>query len=454
MLFRTKPARILAKRILTSVLPSYYRTLADIRRTERMDRDSIRHLQFQQLRRTLIHAYNKVPYYRDCFQRENLNPNDFCELSDIQNYPFLDRAILRGSMDILITSRIVKKLWPLVYTGGTTGAPLGLYRSFSDYGRERAFLEYSYRTMGMDPFAKKVYMRGSVGDARGQYHRKSVYCRTLYISSNNMDDSQLDLYMSLIRDYQPVLLYALPSVATVLAEYMDLNHVAPIESIKYAFLPSENIYDFQKELIERVFQCTIGTHYGHSEHTVFAVRCPESSLYHVLPQYGYVELIDEDGRPVSEEGEWGEIVGTSFTNRLCPLIRYRTGDFAMYTKERCRCGRNYPMWRKIRGRQQSVAIAKSGGRVSIGPELLCTLHDKSYGEIKQFQIKQVGKGELEIHITPRHQEGFTRARDYFIRFFDEQFPGMFNIKVIARETTLELKSSEKHLYFIQCINDD
>jgi phenylacetate-CoA ligase len=451
MLLRTKPAKFLAKRLATGVLPSYYWTLVDLRRTEAMTEDSLERLQLQRLKRTLIHAYNDVPYYRKCFTERGLHPDKLCQLADMQNYPLLDKQTLRDSLDSLVTSRIVRKLWPPVYTGGTTGTPLRLYRSISDYGRERAFLEYAYRMVGIDPFARTVYLRGPVDDARGRYHRASVLCRTLYLSSNNMEDDKLALYIRLMREYQPVVLYTLPSVATVLAEYMDCNHVAPIESIRHAFLPSENLYEFQTRLIERVFHCTIGTHYGHSEHTVFAACCPESPLYHVLPQYGYAELIDEDGRRMTKEGQWGEIVGTSFTNWICPLIRYRTGDFAVYTRERCRCGRNYPMWKTIRGREQSVAIAKNGGRVSVGPELLCTLHDKSYGEVRQFQIRQVKKGELEIHITPHRRDGFPKARDYFIRIFNEQFPGMFDVRVIARETAREGKNPEKHLYFVQGI---
>jgi len=263
----------------------------------------------------------------------------------------------------------------------------------------------------------------------------------------------LELYIRLMRDYKPVLLYALPSAATVLAEYMDRNNICGIDSTKHAFLPSENIYDFQKERIEKVFKCSIGTHYGHSEHAVFATRCTESSLYHVLPQYGYAELIDEDGKTVTEEGKLGEIVGTSFTNFVCPLIRYRTGDFAVYTNERCPCGRNYPMWKMIQGREQSIAIAKNGGKISVGPELLCTLHDKSYGDIRQFQIVQTTKGKLEIHVTPIEEQGFSKAKDYFVRFFDEHFPGMFDIEIVLRETGEDLKSPEKHLYFVQRIAD-
>lgn len=193
--------------------------------------------------------------------------------------------------------------------------------------------------------------------------------------------------------------------------------------------------------------------YGHSEHAVFATRCKESSFYHALPQYGYTELIDEDGNPVTSEGKIGEIVGTSFTNTVSPLIRYRTGDYAVYTNKKCLCGRNYDSWEKIQGREQHQAIPKNGRHISVGPELLCTLHDKSYGKIKQFQIEQKKPGELIIYISTHYKKDFENAKVYFNKFFNEQFPGMFDINVVHRSDSKTLKSTEKHLYFIQHVKN-
>jgi hypothetical protein len=60
----------------------------------------------------------------------------------------------------------------------------------------------------------------------------------------------------------------------------------------------------------------------------------------------------------------------------------------IYAREKCPCGRNYPMWKEIRGREQSMAVAQNRSRASVGSELLCTLHDKAYGKIKQSHIRQ------------------------------------------------------------------
>lgn len=307
----------------------------------------------------------------------------------------------------------------------------------------------AFRQKGVDPAARKVYIRGKVDDAHGVYHAVGNLGNTLYLSSNNLDEENLKRYVELMRDFRPVLLYTLPSVAAILAEYMERNQLPPLESIRYAFLPSENLYEFQKRCIQRVFRCTIGAVYGQSEGVVLATRCTSGPYYHVFPQYGYTELLDEHGEPVTEEGGRGEIVGTSFANSVSPLIRYRTGDYAVYTRERCPCGRHYPMWRDVQGREQSVAVAQNRGRVSVGPELLCTLHEQAYGKIKQFQIRQEKIGQLEILVTTLHEGDLGEVTRFFERFFDSHFPGMFRIRVTGNRDPACLTPGDKHVYFVQ-----
>lgn len=410
MKFKKKSTKFLVKRFITSLSYSYYMTARHIKKTEFLSVQELLSLQLKQLKKVLIHAYKKVPYYREKFKNAGLDPYSFSSLNDLQAYPFLNKQIYRDNVDAMVTGNLIKKFWPTVYTGGTTGAPLELYRSFSDYGRERAYMEYAYRMIGMDPASKQVFIRGQVDDANGIYHTISDFGNTLYLSSNNMNDENLKLYVDLIQDFKPVLLYALPSAAVVLAEYIDRKNIQSINTIKHAFLPSENMYDFQKKLVQRVFNCSIGSMYGHTEHTVFACQCTKSPFFHVLPQYGYTELLDDQNNVITTSGKLGEIVSTGFTNYVSPLIRYRTGDFAVYTDEKCSCGRNYKSWVKVQGREQCVAITKNHGRVSVGPELLCTLHDKSYGRIKQFQIIQKEAGKLELLVKTQDQKDFTMQR--------------------------------------------
>jgi hypothetical protein len=61
----------------------------------------------------------------------------------------------------------------------------------------------------------------------------------------------------------------------------------------------------------------------------FAVSDPTGpEIYRFNPLYGYTEMVDDDGRSVTEPGQSGRIVSTGLIFRGMPLLRYDTGDTA------------------------------------------------------------------------------------------------------------------------------
>ena len=65
----------------------------------------------------------------------------------------------------------------------------------------------------------------------------------------------------------------------------------------------------------------------------------------------------ESGEPV-DDGVDGELVFTTLTKEALPLLRYRTGDIASLTRERCVCGRTFARMSAIRGRRDDMLIIR------------------------------------------------------------------------------------------------
>ena len=82
-----------------------------------------------------------------------------------------------------------------------------------------------------------------------------------------------------------------------------------------------------KSELEAAYGCPVIDTYATTETGPVAYANPEGGGLTVLPVDLYVEIVDEDGRPVAE-GEPGEICVTGGRNPYMPLLRYRTGDFA------------------------------------------------------------------------------------------------------------------------------
>ncbi len=123
-------------------------------------------------------------------------------------------------------------------------------------------------------------------------------------------------------------------------------------------------------------------------------ECEYTTDYHMYPQYGYMELIKEDGTPASREGEFGEIVGTTLDNTVMPLLRYRTGDWAVVGPDRCRCGRSCVLLKETRGRwHQEMLVGKNNNLVSI---TAINMHSSVFEHVRQFQFHQTDSRNLLV----------------------------------------------------------
>jgi phenylacetate-CoA ligase len=121
---------------------------------------------------------------------------------------------------------------------------------------------------------------------------------------------------------------------------------------------AEVLYEYQREHARRVLGCDIYDWYGLSEHVAAAAEC-ERHGYHIPEEILAVEIVS--GGREAPEGEPGEIIGTCFENYAQPLIRYRTGDYAVRRSDRCPCGRAHGMLREIGGRTQDIISTPEGG---------------------------------------------------------------------------------------------
>lgn len=78
--------------------------------------------------------------------------------------------------------------------------------------------------------------------------------------------------------------------------------------------------------------------------TILGFECTHRTGYHVNEFDFCVEIVDPDS-----EG-YGEVVLTTVSRRVMPLIRYRTGDVARWLPEPCACGLPFRRLSPLRGR--------------------------------------------------------------------------------------------------------
>ncbi len=117
---------------------------------------------------------------------------------------------------------------------------------------------------------------------------------------------------------------------------------------------------------------------------------------HVTDENVIVEIVDDQGRPVST-GDCGEIVVTHLDAYAMPLIRYRTGDTGRLVGEPCACGRGLSRVEVVGGRRTDHLVAADGRRMH-GLSLIYVLRELD--NVARFQIRQQADGAVEVCVVP------------------------------------------------------
>ncbi|WP_261598205.1 phenylacetate--CoA ligase family protein [Methanoculleus formosensis] len=413
------------------ILPAYSafrKTYALLRESRGWNQEDLAAYQAEALSRLLDHAYENVPYYHRIFHERGLVPEDIRSPADLDLLPILTREDLQANLPDLKARNYPESAFEYVTTGGSTGIPVGFYYEKGvSRAREWAFMKTQWDRVGYRFTDRCVVLRGyTVGSAKdGVFWRKALFGRWLLMSSHHMTEEALPAYISEIRRFKPRFIQAYPSVAAILARYMREHEIEPFPTVRAILCGSENLYPWQRDLLTEVFGCRVFSWYGNSEQTVLAGECEESTRYHIFPEYGIVELIGRDGRPVRAPGGMGEVVTTGLINPICPLIRYRTMDVAVLGADACSCGRAYPLLEKVEGRLQEFIVTKNRRLVSM---TAVNMHSDIFDNVAQFQFHQEREGEALLRIVKKTGYG-DRDTDRILRELERKFEGDVDVTI-------------------------
>lgn len=364
-------------------------------------REKLEEYQMQQLRKLLDHAYENVPYYGRVFDERGLKPKDIQDFDDLRKLPCLTKEIIQENLSDMVARNYPESKLQYCTTGGSTGISLGFYHEKGvSAAKEQAFMFTQWNRVGFKIGDRCVTLRGNVvqSASKGKFWEYDPINKNLILSSYHMTDETLPKYIAKIREFRPAFIQAYPSAITILARFMRKNNVKPFFSVKAILCGSENLYPWQRKLLEGVFRCRVYSWYGHSEQAVLAGECEKSTCYHIFPEYGFVELIDKEAELLTKENKLGEIVATGFNNYVCPFIRYRTMDLAVPTSIKCECGRNYPLIEKVEGRLQELVVTEDGRAITL-TALIFAQHFEAFSKVKEMQLVQEKEGEITVKVV-------------------------------------------------------
>lgn len=143
---------------------------------------------------------------------------------------------------------------------------------------------------------------------------------------------------------QSVVLRGYPSRLCDVATCLMDRSLPPVLAV---ICTGECLFNFQKALLENVFRAPIINEYGCQETGISGLTCPEAGRLHLDSDRCLYETIDN------------QLVTTDLYNLAMPMVRYRCGDIAELSSDRCPCG--HPgLAARILGRIEDRIQTRSG----------------------------------------------------------------------------------------------
>ena len=372
---------------------------------ETMPREQIKSLQNEKFHKQIQHVWNDCPDYRRKMEKAGVTPDDIKSIDDISKLPFLSKDDLREGYPYAMLAKPLSECVRIHSTSGTTGKRVIAYYTQHDIDLWDECCARALVAAGADKndVVHVAYgfglFTGGAGLNGGSHKLGSL---TLPMSSGNTDRQ-----LQFMTDLGATILCSTPSYAAYLAESIKERGLRDQIKLKAGIFGAEAWSEEMRRDIEANLGIKAYDIYGLTEISGPGVsfECSEQTGMHINEDHFYAEIIDPDTLEVLPYGEQGELVFTCLDKEAFPVIRYRTKDICVLTKETCSCGRTFIKMVKPRGRSDDMLIIKG---VNVFPSQIETvLIDQGYQANYQIIVDRVNNSDtldINVEMTP---EKFT-----------------------------------------------
>ncbi|MBR4836302.1 MAG: phenylacetate--CoA ligase [Clostridia bacterium] len=326
---------------------------------ETMPVEEIKKMQSEKLVKQVHHVYKNVPYYRDLMDKKGVKPEDIHGIEDLYKLPFIEKSDLRETYPYGMLAVPLEDCVRIQSTSGTTGKRVIAYYTQHDIDLWDDCCARALVAVGAD---KEDVVQVSYGyglftggaGLNGGSHK--VGSLTLPMSSGNTE-RQLQFMM----DMKATVLCCTPSYAAYLGESLVEQGYTPDQiPLKAGIFGAEPWTQEMRHNIEKTLGIKAYDIYGLTEISGPGVsfECEAQGGMHVNEDHFLAEIINpETGEPLPL-GEKGELVFTCLDKEAFPLLRYRTRDICVLTRESCPCGRTHVRMAKPMGRSDDMMIIR------------------------------------------------------------------------------------------------
>ena len=337
----------------------------------------------------------RAPYYRDAFAAARIDPARVRRPEDLGDF-FLSGEVLKTRPEALLADEPEVA----IESSGTTGRVTRVYLS-------RAELEYNARQGGLllalyglgrgDRLLSTLDLGWGLGSLL--LERGVRYTPLFAMVVGRVDP--LEAYRRLA-EYRFNVLVSDPFWLARLTEIArERGRPGPMKLLMGG---GEGITERTRAELETFWGAPLCMTYASTEAaTILGFECTQRSGYHVNEFDFPLEIVEPDA-----DGD-GELVLTTVSRRVMPLIRYRTGDVARWLEGACPCGLPFRRLSPLRGRlDEQVSCAWGNlhpeffdalltGVPGLGGDWQVGVYERDLTTVIQVRLELAGDGAAREH---------------------------------------------------------
>ncbi len=389
---------------------------------ETIDKEALRELQSEKLRRQVEYVYNNCPFYHEHWKKAGIKPSDIRSVDDLHRLPFVTKEDIResqmktpplGSHQGADWEKIIR----IHASSGTTGAPSFMAITKHDDQVWTEVVSRVFWTNGFRPYDRILFGLNIglfVGGVPVVKAIENIGCTLIPVGTG--DSKRL---MELGKLLKANALVGTPSYMLYLAEIakkeMDLDPKdLGIRLIHVGGEPGGGIPGVRKK-IEREWGSKVVEGLGNSDIApVIWGECEYQNGMHFCAQEFIIpEIIDPESlEPIELEEDSktkGELVYTVIDREATPILRFRSHDIVEVWTDPCECGRTSFRVRCI-GRVDDMIIYRG---VNIFPSMIQDVianHPNTTGALQIVIKKGVAHAVQGLEVEVEYQKDYSTEK--------------------------------------------
>ena len=368
---------------------------------ETMPLGELQKLQSERLKEQVKHVYENVAPYRKKMDEMGVKPEDINGIEDLHKLPFITKDDLRDEYPYGYVAVPLDECVRIQSTSGTTGRRVVAFYTKEDIevwedccARAIVAAGGSNKDVCHVCYGYGLFTGGP--GLNGGSHK--VGCLTLPMSSGNTERQ-----LQFMEDLGSTIICCTPSYALNLGEAIKEKGIKDKLKLKAGIFGAEPWTEEMRHDIEDALGIKAYDIYGLTEISGPGVsfECEAQAGMHIQEDHFIAEIIDPDTGEVLPEGSVGELVFSCITKKAFPLLRYRTRDLCILTREKCSCGRTHVRMKKPTGRSDDMMVIKG---VNVWPSQIETvILNQGYQANYQIVVDRINNKdriELQVELTP------------------------------------------------------